>query len=547
MRSSTYISTATTVMAATAAGAYVWPDKHDFVEDVLSLQAGAIRQGFLDGVNPCSFGTGIRGVQNAAEWLRTAYHDMATADVAAGTGGIDASIRYETARSENEGAAFNHTFAFFSNYYNAHVPLSDLIALGVVTAVAQCGGPVVEFRAGRVDATEGGALGVPKPDQDIESTTAAFARQGFTQSEMVALVACGHTLGGVHHEDFPQIVGDPDATIGNVTQFEGNNSANSFDNHVVTEYLDGTTQNPLVVSHNNTFNSDKRVFESDGNVTMKALADPAVFQATCANMLSRMINTVPKDVVLSEPISPYDIKPYITTFALTADNTISLAGRIRVRLDADASRKKDDMQIDLVYSARDGIETVTKVIPTDLLTFVGGVTYGLHGASFAWFTFSVTDIDAAEGISGFQVRMTKPSTGAVTTFDNAGTGAYPLDDSLLYLDTKSCLTASADNKKHSLTVVAAVRTDRAAEPVAVDINYKASRPDVSKAPFLSTQSAVLTATPKTLGAYTIFQTTVDMDEESWFTAELDIFLGSDKKTKVLKNSATDLPGTCADL
>jgi len=37
----------------------------------------------------------------------------------------------------------------------------------------------------------------------------------------------------------------------------------------VTEYLDGSTTNILVVGANQTMNSDLRVFESDGNSTMK--------------------------------------------------------------------------------------------------------------------------------------------------------------------------------------------------------------------------------------------------------------------------------------
>lgn len=37
----------------------------------------------------------------------------------------------------------------------------------------------------------------------------------------------------------------------------------------VTEYLDGTTQNILVIGTNQTMNSDLRVFDSDGNSTMK--------------------------------------------------------------------------------------------------------------------------------------------------------------------------------------------------------------------------------------------------------------------------------------
>ena len=34
----------------------------------------------------------------------------------------------------------------------------------------------------------------------------SFKRQGFNRDEMIGLVACGHTLGGIHGVDFPEIV-----------------------------------------------------------------------------------------------------------------------------------------------------------------------------------------------------------------------------------------------------------------------------------------------------------------------------------------------------
>lgn len=40
-----------------------------------------------------------------------------------------------------------------------HRSVSDLIALGTVVATGACGGPHVEFRAGRVDATAAGPTG----------------------------------------------------------------------------------------------------------------------------------------------------------------------------------------------------------------------------------------------------------------------------------------------------------------------------------------------------------------------------------------------------
>ena len=45
--------------------------------------------------------------------------DFVTANVAAGTGGIDASIGFETHRPENVGPAFNDSLIVFSVFFNA--------------------------------------------------------------------------------------------------------------------------------------------------------------------------------------------------------------------------------------------------------------------------------------------------------------------------------------------------------------------------------------------------------------------------------------------
>jgi hypothetical protein len=60
------------------------------------------------------------------------------------------------------------------------------------------GGPEIAFRGGRVDAEEPNAPGVPEPQQDIDSHIASFARQGFTETEMIGLVACGCVLSQIN-------------------------------------------------------------------------------------------------------------------------------------------------------------------------------------------------------------------------------------------------------------------------------------------------------------------------------------------------------------
>lgn len=150
------------MLNAAASADYVWPSKHDYMEDLLYLQGGYIREGFIDGVAPCSRNPGDDSRQTAAEWVRTAFHDMATYDAATGVGGLDASIQFETNRAENAGDAFNATFEFTNNYFSTRSSAADLVALSTVVAVGACGGPKIPLRVGRIDATEGGEFGVPE-------------------------------------------------------------------------------------------------------------------------------------------------------------------------------------------------------------------------------------------------------------------------------------------------------------------------------------------------------------------------------------------------
>ncbi|KAJ3716373.1 hypothetical protein C8R42DRAFT_192005 [Lentinula raphanica] len=126
---------------------YVWSDHlYDELEHLLVDQ-----QGFNSGANikraiePCTNyvnGPQTLGRTTAAQWLRVAFReqissydslylplfssqmtpdDFSTADVAAGTGGLDASIGWETEREENDGSAFNDTLSFFAPFVNRHV------------------------------------------------------------------------------------------------------------------------------------------------------------------------------------------------------------------------------------------------------------------------------------------------------------------------------------------------------------------------------------------------------------------------------------------
>ena len=203
------------IAASQFASAYTWPDHViDALEESLYEQSGYLKTAIAEEVVPCNklffVEPANSGRINSAEWIRSAYHDMATADVEAGTGGIDASISFETERPENVGAAFNSTLRFFSGFQNAYISMSDLLAMGVVLASEACsnGSLHVPYRGGRVDVRAPGPAGVPKPEEDLAAHTTSFKKQGFNATDMIGLVACGHTLGGVHGKDFPDVVPD---------------------------------------------------------------------------------------------------------------------------------------------------------------------------------------------------------------------------------------------------------------------------------------------------------------------------------------------------
>ncbi|KAJ6542186.1 heme peroxidase [Mycena vulgaris] len=318
----------------TAAYAYVWPSPQLDALEAMRWDQDGTTVGFATFFQPRDFfifsteENSPTGRANAPDWIRTvsyitsgsatktklgqAYHDMATHNVEDGTGGLDASIRFseEQSRAQNAGDGFFNTLAVLVSFTSRYISLADLIAIGAITAIENCGGPEIAFRGGRIDSGEPNAPGVPEPQQDLSAHIASFARQGFTETEMIGLIACGHTFGGAQHAAFPDIVPelhDPTSKL-DVAHFDS--TFVDFDNNVATEYISGTTRNPLVVGLNDTTNSDKRIFASDGNATMLSFANSLdVFTSTCADLFARMLDTVPRGVELTDVIEPLPVKP----------------------------------------------------------------------------------------------------------------------------------------------------------------------------------------------------------------------------------------------
>ncbi|KAK2596582.1 hypothetical protein N8I77_013463 [Diaporthe amygdali] len=342
MHLQTSLITSALVINATLAAFYYPNPQAAFLEHILVDNWGAYASNFSAAITPCdNYVTEVgepavkSGRTTAAQWMRVAFHDFVTADVEAGTGGIDASIGFETERGENSGSAFNDSFTFWAPFVNDAVSMADLVAIGTVMSMGLCGGQEVPYRPGRIDALQADPTeGVPAPETNLEETLAFFERAGFNRDDSIGLTACGHTMGSVHHGGFPDVVPESAVTPNNTNGGSNFDTTRAvFDAKVVHEYIDwsGNRGGPLVTTANITTRSDLRLYESDGNATMQSLYDMGdAFVGTCVDLMGRMINTVPSGVKLEAPISPMEVKPINVTFDIDSRGKLEFSGKIRV-------------------------------------------------------------------------------------------------------------------------------------------------------------------------------------------------------------------------
>ncbi|KAJ7344030.1 heme peroxidase [Mycena albidolilacea] len=433
----------TITVLLTAAHAYIWPSPQ--LDALESLRFDTDRHQIAPFVQPCTFFifevAGKSGRSNAADWIRTAYHDMATHNNVDGTGGMDASIRFpeEQARVENVADGFNNTVRIVGPAANRYVSLADVLALAAITAIENCGGPSIPFRGGRIDAAAPNAPGVPQPQEDLATHTATFKRQGFSKTEIIGLVACGHTFGGVAHAPFPDIVPDLNDTSNtqSVAHFDGTPVA--FDNSVASQYIANTTRNPLIVGTNATTNSDARIFGSDGGKVMRGFASsPALFASTCASLFARMLDTVPSGVVLSEVLSPLPAKPDALQLTLDGDKLL-FAGEVRFWNTPDSS-SRTVLLLGTDHSNHTFNATLVSAGTASSSSAGAGQTI-----TNAWYSFDDPGVvlDAAAGVKRISFTVyengedaKKKTKGKV--FDQGGRG-FAVQDAVVFSKT-SCLT-----------------------------------------------------------------------------------------------------------
>jgi hypothetical protein len=393
-------------------------DERDIMEEVEHVfvdNFGHNFDGLYNAVNPCSSSVDptTEGEINGGQWIRLPFHDFVTADVNAGTGGLDASIGFESNRPENSGNFINESLNFFGPDINAFMSMADMITLGAIQSVNACGSKAssIDLRAGRVDATEAGPAGVPEPTTDLNTTLAQFAAAGFDQASTIALTACGHTVGHIHYSNFPDIVSADAVTDNNTEGAVGFDSTPIvFDNVLVTEYLsgNGSAGGLLVAGTNVSARSDFRLYNSDDNVTITALATESAFDTTCYALFEQMLNTVPSGVTLSPVITPMVWKGVGLIMDITVNGSVSLAGEIRNLYDG--STPVDTATY--TYTSSNGNSSVLTSDVYNASTGAGSSQFG----NTSYYTFNTT--------------LDSPGTTEFTIEDEI---SYPINDELFIL------------------------------------------------------------------------------------------------------------------
>ncbi|KAL9123889.1 MAG: hypothetical protein Q9217_006724 [Psora testacea] len=409
-----YLYTCIFIATSALVGAQYPPDAQSAtVREIERLYLDAAPNNLKSLITPCSqyidSSTGqvdnSLGRQTAAEWIRVAFHDFVTADVPTRSGGLDASIGFEATRGENVGTAFNDALINFSYYFSKAVSMADLIALGTVMAAGHCGGTPVSMRGGRVDATAAGPSGVPQPQDDLQKQLLDFSNAGFNRDDTIALTACGHSLGGVHKNIFPDVITDdsPGTLDGSDGRIAFDETVAGFDVAPVTEYLKGTGAKggPLVTTTNTTVQSDLRLYTSDNNSTMQRLSQSnSYFLSQCSAVFQRMIETVPGSVRLTPNVSPTattNLKPASIYLNVDWKGNMALSGFFRYIQVSGAATAPTNLQVALL--GRDGKSTSTSATATKSSTDMGT---GIFGATYRYpFTMN---FPASTGISGVTVN-----------------------------------------------------------------------------------------------------------------------------------------------
>ncbi|KAI0025962.1 heme peroxidase [Xylariomycetidae sp. FL0641] len=136
--------------------------------------------------------------------VRLAWHSAGTYCAKTNTGGSNgAGMRYEAEGGDPANAGLQHARAFLEPIKAKHpwITYADLWTLAAVVAIAEMGGPSVDWRGGRTDFTDDSRVPprgrLPDGAQGADHLRFIFHRMGFDDRDIVTLSGA-HNLGRCH-------------------------------------------------------------------------------------------------------------------------------------------------------------------------------------------------------------------------------------------------------------------------------------------------------------------------------------------------------------
>jgi len=275
----------------------------------------------------------------------------------------------------------------------------------------------------------------------------------------------------------------PNNTDGGIT-FDS--TVGTLDINVVTDYLHGTglQGGPLVTTSSVTDRSDFRLYNSDGNSTLKDLAtSPSRFASECVRVVTHMINTVPAAVTLTDVITPNIVKPVGISLTIDSTGNLALSGYIRLL----SSGFSKDAVVTVSWTPRTGSTSgsaSTQASLTENGTSNFGTTY--------YHSFNAS-IDPTTGISSFVITV---KDGTKTTVYTNGGGGYRVQDTVMWVPAQS------STSQNSVFVRAAVLKSLNSKSVSAVFSIPTPQSG-TLSPKITTSTFSLTE-EETLGLYTLY-------------------------------------------
>ncbi|TCD64647.1 hypothetical protein EIP91_003807 [Steccherinum ochraceum] len=302
--------------------------------------------------------------------------------------------------------------ATFSNRY---VSLSDSIALSTVTALEMCGDLAIPFRGGRVDAKR------TKIPGGFGKYATALTHHAFTPEETVQLATCLHDFGYLQHQ----------------RSLASRHQEPSNDGPGQTVLMKDGLQEPL----------------KDNIQAPHFFLDAANPRNACAELFTRMIDTVPKGVNLSETIEPLPVKPVGLQLTWLGHGNMRLSGKIRLW----DMKPNPEREVELHWKARDGSmsPTFSALLSHNPDHISRSLIPNSPPYTSLWYDIRLAPIDADSSISQLWLEIDEGDGSTKRIEDQNGLG-FSVQDAIM-LTNSTCLDLSGEDTVLVLEV--AIRAD----------------------------------------------------------------------------------------